>query len=113
MKNKFVYEFTNEAAVAEITDHLKNGNPVMITLRRKNGNTKWAGTVHTLLLIGLDEKGNAIVCDSANKSWSGNNQRVKFGNVEELVKFMWSSSELSTSAYYSGRKGTSGYILIN
>lgn len=113
VKNKFVYEFTNEAAVAEITDHLKNGNPVMITLRRKNGNTKWAGTVHTLLLIGLDEKGNAIVCDSANKSWSGNNQRVKFGNVEELVKFMWSSSELSTSAYYSGRKGTSGYILIN
>ena len=112
IEHKFVYKFDNNSAITEITEHLKTGNPVMITLRRKNGNTKWAGTVHTLLLIGLDPDGNAIVCDSANKLWSGINQRVKFGSVEELVKFMWSSNELSTSAYYDGRKGTSGYILI-
>ena len=113
LKNEFVYEFTREQAAEDIRTHLEKGNPVVITLRRKNGNTKWAGTVHTLLLIGLDEEGNAIVCDSANKSWSGKNQRIKFGKIEELVKFMWSSKELSTSAYYSGRKGTSGYILVN
>lgn len=84
----------------------------MITLRKKNGNRKWAWTVHTLLLIGLDKDGNAIVCDSANKKWSGNHQRVKCGDIKELISYMWSSCEPSDSIFYSGKTGSSGYILI-
>lgn len=112
VKYKYVYNYADNSAVNEITAHLKTGNPVMITLRKKNNDTKWASSVHTLLLIGLDEEGNAIVCDSSNRSWSDNNQRIKYGNIKELVSYMWSSSKASNNVFYSGSTGSSGYILI-
>lgn len=109
---KYVYQYKDTDAITEITEHLQKGKPVMITLKRRHNDRKWAGSVHTMLLIGLDSKGRAVIADSATRNWSGNHQRIKYGDVSELVSYMWSSKEKAKTVYYSGRRGSSGYILF-
>ena len=111
--HKFVYDYDDAAATEEIRAHLETGRPVLLTLRNKDGEGKWAGSVHTMVLAGLDEEGKAIVCDSAQRKWAEpGNQRIKHGDISELVSFMWPSKKPSKSTFYKGRKGASGYILI-
>ena len=110
---KFVVDYEDRAATEEIRQHLETGRPVLITVRNKDGKGKWAGSVHTMVLAGLDEDGKAIVCDSAQRSWAdAESQRVKHGDISELLSFMWPAKKPSKSTCYKGRKGASGYILI-
>ena len=64
-----------------------------------------------MLLTGMDEKGRAIVADSANRSWSGKHQRIKYVKVAELLNSMWSGG-CSGSVYWNGYSGCGGYILV-
>lgn len=107
IKYKHVYRYSKKTAEKEITAHLKKGNPVLVTVKKG----KWASTYHTMLLIGLDAKGRAIIADSANRKWAGKHQRIKYAKVSELLKSMW-SGRCSTSVYWNGYNGCGGYILV-
>lgn len=43
--------------------------------------------------------------------WAGQNQRIKYATVKELLKSMW-SGRCSKSVYWNGYKGCGGYILV-
>ena len=110
---QFIYDYKDHVAAEEIRRHLKTGRPALLTVRNKDGKGKWAGSVHTMVLAGLDDQGKAIVCDSAQRKWAEpGEQRVKHGDIDELVSFMWPSKKPSRSTFYKGRRGASGYILI-
>lgn len=108
---KYVYSFNTGTAVKEITRNLQNGNPVIICVR-SSPDKKWAGYAHVMLLIGLTDDGEAIICDSVNRDWSGTEQRIKYAKVDELVKYMKSTTEEPTDLYWSTGSGKDGYILI-
>lgn len=107
IKYKHVYKYKKNNAKKEITAHLKTGNPVLINVKKG----KWANSYHTMLLLGITERGKIIIADSADREWSGKNQRIKYGTLDELMKDMWSGVR-STSVYWNGRKNCGGYILI-
>lgn len=107
IKTKYVHSFSRERACEEIEAHLEKGKPVFVTVKKG----KWAQVYHTMLLIGMDKKGRAIVADSANRKWSGKEQRVKYARVSELLKSMWSGGSTS-SVYWNGYYGCGGYVLV-
>lgn len=134
IKNEYVRSFTDVTgnisdaqAVAQITRHLKTGNPVVIevsTVKRASNSTsgstdkKWSNSYHTMVLLGITNTGKAIVADSANRTSDaygfGNHQRIKYETVSNLVLYMFSSTNLtSTSCYWSGKSSCGGYILVN
>ena len=113
IKYKYVYDYEDMQAAEEIRNHLTHERPVLITVRNKDGKGKWAGSVHTMVLAGLDEEGRAIVCDSAQRNWAdADRQRVKHGDIDELISFMWPAKKPSRATFYKGRRGASGYILV-
>lgn len=111
ISHKYVYDFSISTAVKEITFHLQKGNPVIICAR-SSPDTKWSGYAHIMLLIGLTDEGRAIICDSMNRDWSGTEQRIKYAKVDELVKYMKSTTKEPTDLYWSTGSGKDGYILI-
>lgn len=134
INNQYVRSFTDAAgsvsdaqAIAQITNHLKTGNPVVIevsTVKRglnsTSGSTdkKWSNSYHTMVLLGITNTGKAIVADSANRTSDaygfGNHQRIKYETVSNLVSYMFSSTNLtSTSCYWNGKGSCGGYILVN
>ena len=66
-----------------IKKYLANGMPVLISI--KGDDSKWGKDSHKLLLIGMDEDGRAIVADPTDREWSGDDQRIKLGSVNELA----------------------------
>lgn len=126
VKNKYVYKYTAANAEKEITAHLKEGNPVIVTLPGKNN---YAGGTHTMVMLGLDENGDVIMGDSLKQSsgkWGKDNRLVKFdtaknGNVNtvsSIVKsfsaYSTSKSKVTKSMYYTKAKaGNIGYVLVN
>lgn len=108
IKHKYVSRFSKKKAEKQITEHLLQGKPVVLTVRRG----KWARTYHTMLLIGMTPGKKALVADSANRRWAGQNQRIKYAKVSELLKYAWSSGK-SGSVYWNGYSGCGGYILVS
>lgn len=109
--------------VKEITEHLKNGDPVVITL----GSGKSIGvsrSIHTILLLGLDSDGNVIVGDSVKKSAKkfGDDGLIKQGKftVSQVVDCIldfgnWAVSEGSygnTGNWFYHKKADRGYLLV-
>lgn len=92
-----------------IKSHLAKGKPVMLWAHTNND--KWGTNKNQImLLIGMDESGNAIMVDPVDREWSDNDQRVKLVSVTELVDYMKNvlESESDFAAYNSG-----GYVLID
>lgn len=112
VKYKHVFNFSKSGAEKDITEHLKKGNPVIIILQNTDGTKKWANSYHTMLLLGFDDQGRVIVGDSSDRTWSGNDQRVKYGDIDELISYMWSSSKSTSTVYWSKKTGSGGYLLI-
>ena len=121
IKAEYVRSFKDADAVARITAHLKEGKPVIIeTNCRKQSNgkygkytNKWAGGKHTMVLLGIASNGKVIVADSANRTWAGKNQRIKYTKMSSLVHYMYPCKKVSNKYYYSSQKTTGGYILVD
>ena len=122
INNQYVRSFDDVQALNEITQHLKTGNPVVIIVKDKNRSTgkkdtTWAssGSKHTMVILGLTDTGMAIVVDSANRaSTFGTCGRLKYTSLVSLIPYMFSSSNVtSTAAYYTKESACGGYILVN
>lgn len=112
IRTQYVRRFEKEEAARQITKHLKTGNPVIIEMKKG----KWANSFHTMVLLGITNTGKAIIADSANRSAFGEQQRIKYETVDNLLnEGMFSCTEsgaLSTNCYFS-TAGGGGYILVN
>lgn len=122
VKNKYVRKFTNAKAVSDIKKHLYKGNIVVIETNNRaqvNGRyvgkkvTKWAGSKHTMVLLGMTDTGKVIVADSSYRPWAGSMQRIKLGNLEEIVKYMIPCKNNKKYMYYHKLVDSGGYILVN
>lgn len=121
--NQYVRDFQDDEAVREIKNHLYHCHPVVVEtsrVRRKNSHVasifdkKYAGSYHTMILLGIDMEGYAVMTDSAFRSWSGNHQRLKRVRLEELINYMYpQKSTRDRHLYFSKRRNTGGYLLIN
>ena len=71
---------TVEAAEKQMMEHLYKGKPIIIEtsrMRRKGKrivhffDKKYAGSYHTMILLGVDEEGQVVFTDSATRDWAG------------------------------------------
>lgn len=122
IKATYVRKFKNAKAVAQIENHLRQGKPVIIEVdsrrqingRRVGGYThKWARSKHTMVLIGMTDTGKVIIADSAQRSWSGQMQRVKYAKMASLVTYMYPCTSNRKTNYYSSKSTSGGYILVD
>lgn len=116
VNNQYVRSFSDVQALNEITQHLKTGNAVVIEVKKVESDNTWANSKHTMVLLGLTNTGMAIVADSADRSASifGNCKRIKYATVASLIPYMFSSTNVtSTAAYYTKESACGGYILVN
>ena len=120
--NRYIKSFDDDAAVAEITEHLLKGRPVMVETSRKRreggkivarNDKKYAGTNHTQVLLGVTRAGKVIYADSAGRPWAGSRQRLKETDLSDMINYMFPQQVKSEANYYIGRKRTGGYILID
>lgn len=112
-----VYKYTNSSAVKEITTNLEEGRPVLIMCHRKTVNgIKLANSYHFIVLIGIDEKGNAIALNPAGGTVNRSHCTGGFKlSVKKLVKnHMWScTGSKYKSFYFNGAKNYGGYIIVD
>lgn len=119
VKCTYVRTFKDAEAIRQIREHLYNGNPVVIEVSSKNRYTqkkdkKWSNSKHTMALLGLTDKGYAIIADPANRDGFGHNQRIKYETLENLIQYMFPCKKTnSTSCYYVSSSRNGGYILVN
>lgn len=112
----------SDAAIEQIREHLYKGQPVIIEtsrIRRKGRwicsffDKKYAGSYHTMILLGIDEEGQAVFTDSATRAWAGEQQRLKRAELSELMTYMFPQKNVQDiHLYFSRRRNTGGYILI-
>lgn len=104
--------FSSDAAVKkDIIDHLHEGKPVMFIVSQKNRATgtrtsKWTGSYHTMIMIGVDKNNNVLIGNPAGS------QRFQLVSLDEMINFMWSSTEDPISFYWYGINRCGGYIKI-
>lgn len=115
VSNQYVRQFDQATAVQQITNHLKTGNAVVIEVKKLGSDKKWSNSKHTMVLLGMTDTGYAIVADSADRAdYFGEQRRIKYASVFELVQYMFScSNPTSTAAYYTNEASCGGYILVN
>lgn len=121
--HRYVRRFEDPDAIKEIREHLLRGRPVVIEtsrMKRKNGrivkwfDKKFAGSYHTMIILGLDKDGSALFTDSATRAWSGDQQRLKKAALEELITYMFPQKKTEDiHVYFTRRKNTGGYILVD
>lgn len=121
--HRYVGRFEDGQAMKEMEEHLGRGRPVVIEtsrMRRKNGrivrwfDKKYAGSYHTMVLLGIDERGRVLFTDSAQRQWAGSWQRLKKAKLSDLIAYMFpQKNESDTHVYFHRRKDTGGYILID
>ena len=74
---------------------------------------KYAGSYHTMILLGVDEEGQVVFTDSATRDWAGEQQRLKRAKLPELISYMFPQKNVGdTHLYFSRKRNTGGYILI-
>ena len=74
---------------------------------------KYAGSYHTMILLGVDEEGQIVFTDSATRDWAGEQQRLKRAKLPELISYMFPQKNVGdTHLYFSRKRNTGGYILI-
>ena len=121
VRYKYVRDFSDSLAKQEIEAHLRTGNPVIFVVAaksRKDGAVanKWTSGYHCMTMLGMTDTGKVIVADSVDRSTKtfGNNQRIKYASLGELIGYMFPcTNTTSTSIYWGGKASSGGYILIN
>lgn len=121
--NRYVGFFRNRKAYALIEKHLKSGRPVVIEtsrIRKKGGlpvsinDRKYAGSYHTMVLLGLDRTGKVVFTDSATRDWAGPRQRLKRDRLSGLMAYMFPQIHgKADSLYFDHRWNTGGFILLD
>ncbi len=112
-----VYKFSKRKAISEITSNLKRGKPVLImTSRKRVKGVQLARSYHFLVLVGIDQNGDAIVLNSGGGVVNKSHITGKFKlSIEEIVqRHMWScTGNKYKSFYFNGSKNYGGYIVID
>lgn len=119
---EYIGDFEDKAAEKQMMEHLYKGKPVIIEtsrMRRKGKrivhffDKKYAGSYHTMILLGVDEEGQVVFTDSATRDWAGEQQRLKRDKLPELISYMFPQKNVGdTHLYFSRKRNTGGYILI-
>ena len=122
VSNWYIGDFSDRDAYMEIRDHLKDGKPVVIEtsrIRRKNGvplsfnDRKYAGSYHTMILLGYTPGERVIFTDSATRAWAGDRQRLKADRLSNLIRYMFPRiNSRADNVYFDHRWNTGGYVLI-
>ena len=95
---EYIGDFEDKAAEKQMMEHLYKGKPVIIEtsrMRRKGKrivhffDKKYAGSYHTMILLGVDEEGQVVFTDSATRDWAGEQQRLKRAKLPELISYMF------------------------
>lgn len=118
----YVGDFADEDASRQILAHLHAGSPVIVetSRMRREGrrivrffDKKYAGSYHTMVLLGVDAEGLVIFTDSAFRAWSGGRQRLKRAPIFDLIAYMFPQKNVSDDhVYFSRKRNTGGYILV-
>ena len=118
----YVMHFKRKTAMEVIDRHLSSGNPVIFeTSRIRYHNNlvvslwdkKYAGSYHTMIMLGYDRQGKVIFTDSAGRSWAGDRQRLKWADLSELMNYMFPQKNTdSNPVYFQRRRNTGGFILV-
>ena len=119
---EYIGDFEDKAAEKQMMEHLYKGMPVIIEtsrMRRKGKrivrffDKKYAGSYHTMILLGVNEEGKVIFTDSATREWAGEQQRLKQAEISELISYMFPQKNVDDRhLYFSRKKNTGGYILV-
>ena len=120
---KYVASFQRKEAMEILDRHLRSGNPVIFELSRirYKGNIpvsindrKYAGSYHTMIMLGYDKEGKVIITDSAQREWAGSWQRLKRADLSDLMNYMFPQKNTeSTPCYFHKRKNTGGFLLVH
>ena len=121
--NRYIGGFRDREAFRLIRDHLRSGRQVIIEtsrVRRKNGipvsinDRKYAGSYHTMILLGFDAWGKVIFTDSATRDWAGQKQRLKRDRLSALINYMFPRlNGQARNLYFDHRWNTGGFILVD
>lgn len=117
VSNEYVPFFSYDEARADIIEHLKTGNPVIVEVRQKSSKTgkfskRWTNSYHTMIFLGIFTDGKILLCDSVNRSWYDGGQRYKTVTIDDVMEYMFTSKRTTTSYYYDGAASDGGYIKI-
>lgn len=105
-----------ETKVAEVTEWLNTGNPVIMTIG--NGSAGGLSSVpHTLLLLGIDSNGYVVIGDSVLKSAStwGTQGLVKSSRltVPDMLSYIKTDSwNVASGSFYYSSANSRGYVLV-
>lgn len=120
--NRYVGPFQRRAAALEIRGHLYSGRPVIIETSRVRyekgkpvdiNDRKFAGSYHTMILLGIDAAGMVVMTDSASRPWSGKMQRLKWVELKDIMNYMFPQLiKRDRHLYFHRRWTTGGYILV-
>ena len=123
IRNRYHGHFRDRTAFLTIRNHLCEGKPVVIEtsrIRRKNGipvsidDRKYAGSYHTMILLGYDAWGKVIFTDSATRDWAGQKQRLKRDKLSALINYMFPRlNGRARNLYFDHRWNTGGFILVD
>ena len=118
----YIMHFKRKTAMEVIDRHLCSGNPVIFEtsrIRYKKSmiasimDKKYAGSYHTMIMLGYDKDKRVIFTDSATRSWAGDVQRLKWAPLEELMDYMFPQRNTqSHPVYFHRRSDTGGFILV-
>lgn len=116
IKSHMVYKYEASEAIKEIKSNLKAGRPVIITCHNKTveGN-RLAGYTHILVIAGIDINGKVIILDPNGGVVNRTPHTGEFSlTVSQLVKrHMFQCKGNGEQLYYTGKKNSGGYILID
>ena len=119
---RLVASFDRQEAMEIIDRHLSSGNPVIFEtsrIRYRNrmivslNDRRYAGSYHTMVMLGYDSRKRVICADSADRDWAGQRQRLKRAELSELMNYMFPQKNTEDNrVYFHKRKNNGGFILV-
>lgn len=116
IENRPVCSFARTAAVRQITEHLRQGKPVIVKVNNREVNhIRLANGHHALVLIGIDQDENVVFVNPVGSRvnyahGSGNDCKIQIETlVEEHMEFENSDPD---SPYVTDIRRAGGYILV-
>lgn len=116
---EYIGDFEDKAAEKQMMEHLYKGKPVIIEtsrMRRKGKrivhffDKKYAGSYHTMILLGVDEEGQVVFTDSATRDWAGEQQRLKRLSCQNLFPICFHRKMWGIRIYILAEKGIRAVI---
>ncbi|MDO5145742.1 MAG: C39 family peptidase [Eubacteriales bacterium] len=114
----YVRTYQEQEGAEDIINHLKTGNPIIFEVRQKSNITgkkshRWTNSYHTMVFLGVLTNGKVMVCDSIDRGWDNNGERIKLVDLSDVMEYMFPCTTFSKSMYYDGASSDGGYIKIS